>query len=126
MTGDSKSGSAASSSERSEIAAEDDAETKGALCNADVEGDRKNVGNIAESSGKVASEHREPQQADHKPETDREDICTYEHTCVDTYMHACMNTPEAKTGDSPGQPRRVIPGISEVIGIVRTRCLSSC
>ena len=126
MTGDSKSGSAASSSERSEIAAEDDAETKGALCNADVEGDRKNVGNVAESSGKVASEHREPQQADHKPETDREDICTYEHTCVDTYMHACMNTPEAKTGDSPGQPRRVIPGISEVIGIVRTRCLSSC
>ena len=74
MTGDSKSGAAASSSERSEIAAEDYAETEGAPCNADVEGDRKNAGNIAESSGKVASEHREPQQADHKPETDREDI----------------------------------------------------
>ena len=63
MTGDSKSGAAASSSERSEIAAEDDAETEGALCNADVEGDRKNAGNIAESSGKVASEHREARQA---------------------------------------------------------------
>ena len=92
MTVDSKSGAAASSSERSEIAAEDIAETEGAPCNADVEGDRKNAGNIAESSGKVASEHREPQQADHKPETDREDICTYEHTCIDTYayVHACM------------------------------------